>query len=470
MASGTGLAACAAGGVAMAALTPAVGYVAVPAAIAGAGLLWLFAVVPEVGPTAILVTCTLWSTARLNEFSVPFFSGGLKPLDLLLIASFGSFLVRRAFAAPAARPIPTSAGLLVLALIAWAVLATARGLLHGNGKDSLYELRAILHYLAFFQVAMEFSPRSVRRVIAALFVAAVLVSCRAVLEYRAEVGGGEAVGGLYRVMNFEFSYLVFVIILAVALLCEGGLPVPFSLATLVFSFAGLFVAFYRTSYLVLALSAAPLAVFSDPRGRRRLGAGVLGAALAATLLVPPLFSVAPETAKPFELLEKRVSTIDRFRQDVSAEHRLAEWNASVKIAEAHPLLGAGLGTRVRFWSPMYDQQHDRWGFWSDNFYMHNSYLWFAAKMGLPALALFLSLTGTVLRMGFKGLDAPDPGGRCRGLLTGLMTCLVATLLLAVFGPVLSTQGVSPFVAFALGSVCVLARERLAAAAATQRGR
>src|SRR5690606_29030563 len=152
-------------------------------------------------------------------------------------------------------------------------------------------------------------------------------------------------------------------------------------------------------------------------------------------------------------------SIGEYEHDVSAQHRLSEWSAATRTIAANPVTGAGLGARVEFYSPLYNEQQNRMGYWSSDGYIHNSYLWLLAQLGL---ILFISL-----RTALRAIRIAPPGPD-RAVLVALAACVVATLVAAVFGPLLNMDNMTPFVAFALAAIHVLHRETRASARTTDR--
>jgi O-antigen ligase len=157
-------------------------------------------------------------------------------------------------------------------------------------------------------------------------------------------------------------------------------------------------------------------------------------------------------------LGTRIWSIDDYDNDVSAQHRFNEWNAALRLFEENPVAGAGLGTRVQFHSPMYsDDEKPREGYWSDDFYIHNAYIWIATKMGTAGLVIYLFLFGIALKAALTAARfSTNPEER--GLLLGIIGALVSLIVLSMFGPTVFTINQAPFAAFAFAIAHTLSEE------------
>ena len=146
-----------------------------------------------------------------------------------------------------------------------------------------------------------------------------------------------------------------------------------------------------------------------------------------------------------------MSSISSYESDVSALHRLEEWKASLKMIRQHPVIGNGLGSKVYFYSPLYSKDNRRLGYQSDDFYIHNSFIWVAVKTGLVGTLLFITFLSIVCRDTLSLLLRSPPGEQ-RSTITLLASFLAAITISSIFGPMLTSDLVSPLVAFTVGSV------------------
>ena len=85
--------------------------------------------------------------------------------------------------------------------------------------------------------------------------------------------------------------------------------------------------------------------------------------------------------------------------DDSTNIRLLLWQATIKIAQTHPLFGTGWGTFVNF----YPQLRDPLEYSSAGYYAHNDYLQFAAEGGVISTLILLAILYFVLILLIKSL-------------------------------------------------------------------
>ncbi len=149
----------------------------------------------------------------------------------------------------------------------------------------------------------------------------------------------------------------------------------FCLGCLLLTVAAVIVAASRGGFLGL-VAAFLFIVWRSPRRARNL-------ALACALLLP-LSLLTP--ASPVERL-LRPSASDQ----EAVENRTTVWKAGLRMIQAHPLCGIGLGN----FKPMIRQYEDA-GARVDSI-AHNSYIEIAAEMGLPSLLIFLGILSCSFR-------------------------------------------------------------------------
>jgi len=432
----------------------------------------------EIGVAALIAAVALFQRDQLFALSIPFLGGGLKPTDILLALTLAGWAARAAAraatrtaaealwpgAAPGLAPLPRPVTWILLGFVAWASLSAVAGIMGGNGfKESLLELRPLLQYLLFLPIVASLGSRSIRRIIIVMLVAAAVSSLNAIAQYLGG-GGNEALftGGSMRITAVPYAYMLFAFIFAVLLRAGGSRHRLLLYGLAVLALGGLAVTLFRAAFLGLAAALAFATWAAAPAMRRRLlrhafllllavpiGAGAIGIGAAGSPeLVPALLS--------------RMASVGAYERDISAQHRLSEWSAAARTIAANPVTGAGLGARVEFYSPMYDEQQNRMGYWSSDIYIHNSYLWVLAKLGLIGFILFGATLALSLRTALRALRAAAPG-QDLAILVALAACIVATLVAAMFGPLLNMDNTTPFVAFAIAAIHVLHRETRAAA-------
>lgn len=432
----------------------------------------------EIGVAALIAAVAVFQRESLFVVSVPFMGGGLKPTDILLALTLAGWAARSAahaatrtsaealVASPGRwpAPLPRPVTWLLLGFVAWAGLSALAGIMAGNGfKESLLELRPLLQYLLFVPIVASLGSRSIHRIVIVMLAAAAVSSLNTIALY---IGGegNEALftGGGMRITAVPFAYMLFAFVFAVLLRAGGSRHRLLLYGLAILGLGGLAVTLFRAAFLGLAAALAFATWTAAPVMRRRLlrqagllllalpiGAGALGIGAAGSPeLVPALLS--------------RIASVSEYNRDISAQHRLSEWSAAARIIAANPVTGAGLGARVEFYSPMYDEQQNRMGYWSSDVYVHNSYLWVLAKLGLIGFGLLTATIALSLRAALRAIRAGPPGPD-HAVLIALTACIVAALVAAMFGPLLNTDNMTPFVAFALAAAHVLARSSHAGA-------
>jgi O-antigen ligase len=300
------------------------------------------------------------------------------------------------------------------------------------------------------------------------------VSCiagvQAVLQYVQGVGAPAlyTAGGV-RVMSQGFTYFMFSFLLCTALItANAGSRRLLFLAALV-NLAALAVTFQRAGYLGALLGFAFLYWVAAQSGiRRRVlrHAGLLALLLAVAYMG---YGMRGSTLdNPVVAVWSRLTSIGAYEEDVSALHRLAEWQAALEMIGERPLMGSGPGARVEFFSPMYSATLGRMGYWSADYYVHNSYLWIMTKLGLIGAVLFLCVLGLAFRevARRRRIDLPPLD---RALLNGFAACLLALVITSLFGPMFNTDNQTPFVALSLAALFVAGSPAAAGVGETGRG-
>jgi O-antigen ligase len=147
-------------------------------------------------------------------------------------------------------------------------------------------------------------------------------------------------------------------------------------------------------------------------------------------------------ASPLESARERLASLGLSAEDISAQHRVAELRQARDLILRHPLTGIGLGATITFVSPLYDALAEATDVPQTNIYVHDSYVWVALKLGLPALAVFLLLLGAVIREAYGGFRrVTNP--RAQRLMLGALASLVTLVLVSLTEPHLTYVGSSP---------------------------
>ena len=407
----------------------------------------------EFGLGFLFAIVVFFNTGEIRSISIPFFGGGLRPTDVLTAAILAGWTWRMGMG-KAMASLPRRILLPVLAFVGLGMVSVVLGIRNGaEYKDGLLELRPILSYLLILPIVAEFRLPQIKRMLWLVVIASWLVAIRSLFLYAQGNGDpGLYTGGRIRVMEIEFTYVLLSLVLVLCTyihdIKRGIIPFLCMLSLI----GGLAVTFYRSAFLSLVGSLAFLYYLADSLARRRWRQATIWTS--AVLLVVSLGNVL--WAGDFvAALGNRIASIDDYDNDSSAQHRLNEWHAALGLIAHSPVVGAGLGARVEFFSPMYSEdEKPKKGYWSDDFYMHNAYLWLATKMGTAGLALFLFLVGTALRTTIRGLREITNREE-RSLRIGIASCVVGLLVLSIFGPMFFTMNQAPFAAFCLASLYLL---------------
>lgn len=411
----------------------------------------------QVGLGLLLALVVLFQRTELFTLSIPLMGGGLKPTDVLLIAILTGWIVRRSSGRTLSGPSFRPMSLFLLGFVAWAGVCAALGVARGAFyKESLLELRPLLQFLLIFPITSELGRADVRRLLYVVLGCVALLSLKALTLYALDIGTPALyAGGELRVMTVEFAYLVIGSLLCLGFMSgDEGATRPWLGALWWVSMAALTVTFYRTAVFGLLAGVSVLLLLSSRSARRVVGRFLAVGGTAAGVAAAALITTVPRARDFADAVYDRVASVAHFGEDVSAQHRLGEWRAAIEAIAAHPIEGNGLGTHVEFYSPEYNQRTTRMGFWSSNVYMHNNYLWLLMKTGAIGFALFASLVGSALIPAVRALRDRPPVSDA-GVLVTMLACFAALIVMAVFGPMLTTDLLTPFVVLGLGTVAVL---------------
>jgi O-antigen ligase len=248
-------------------------------------------------------------------------------------------------------------------------------------------------------------------------------------------------------MDLTPAYLVAAVIICTAMFASRSERRWMWAVLLVPSLAGLAVTFYRSAWLALVVGLAVLFFCVVRQHRRWMLAAWLAALLGVGLALASATMVTGRTPAIARAVLSRGASIRDYSSDVSAQHRLREWQAALEMIKDHPVVGNGLGARVEFESPMYSSSRLSYGYWSRDYYIHNSYIWFAVKLGVVGLLLLLGLLAVTLRQGVLGMRRSD---RVEARMATAI--LAALLVMAFFGEVLSSDNVTPLIGIVMAAL------------------
>lgn len=154
-------------------------------------------------------------------------------------------------------------------------------------------------------------------------------------------------------------------------------------AALLATMAAATAAMIMTNSRGASLAAAAAILVMICRSKRRLG--VL---FAVALAIGPAIYVVKDQ------YFKRMSTLENYDEDASAEGRLTQWKVAFQMAHDYPILGVGFGSRN------YIVISARYLNRANDIGAHNTYLQTMADCGIPALIIYTTLLfGTILWLG-----------------------------------------------------------------------
>lgn len=406
---------------------------------------------PEAGALAILVLVILLPRSILFDRGIPFGGGNLKATDVLLALTLGAWLVR---ATVSQRPIRLPASgtftLLLVGFLGLALIGVATAHFAGTPqKLALLELRPLLSFLlVFVLVDRARTVEGVERFVRLVLVALAGASLIAVTQYVVGHGSGASyAGNAIRVIGWSaFSLLGLVWALVLLPFARSRRERVLLAGLTVLSLAGEFVSFQRTAW-VATLVALAVGVALMRAGRRRRLVGWI-----AVLLVAGLVAVSAVNAvssrrvgSPVSAAVSRLHSVLAFRNDVSAGRRVNEWDAATNEIERHPLGGIGLGSSITFFDPEFSTESNHYGFFTTQYYIHNSYLWLALKLGLPGLIVFLLLLGVAAANGVRAYRVRSHP-RLTPLVLGGLVSLVVLAVQSIGGPELTDDNTAPVAA------------------------
>jgi len=347
----------------------------------------------------------------------------------------------------------------MLALLGWALISSSYGVLRGN---DLYDLVGDFFQVAIFVIFYYFAKLVIRErkhLTSFLFAMGIPVVALSLSDFRSYLLGkkftwvaAETAGGvIYRLQAPVTLYVMIFLILAICLiLYSRSLARSILLGFLIVFLGGMLILSFTRSFLMGFLGAGVFMLVIQ------LSKNKLKLALYSTLAILGVFSLL------FALQQSRVSggfsilgvLTSRFEDifqgsDIATNLRVSEMATSLKLIASHPLTGLGPGGK--YW--VFNIQIPAWE-WRD--YIHNSYLFLALKMGLPALAIYLWLAGLFL---FKGLKrvASLKDNYLQGLGYGFISVYFGLLVTSLSFPMLHYFLLAPYLGMSMAAVFFLDR-------------
>lgn len=325
---------------------------------------------------------------------------------------------------------------LLIAFLAWASLTLVWAVQTGTGVTALsrYFLDILLLPIAFTAVR---TRRDLVIVVAAIAIGAFVASAFGIVKPPSpEVIEGRATGTIGD-PNELAAALIVGLALAAGLMLSKGRPPAVRLGAL----------------LVIPFCAAGVFLSLSRGGLVALGAVLLGAPLLAGRWRPAMAGLLVLVAASGFLYFTQIAPLparERITMSNGGSGRTALWTIGLRMVEAHPIGGVGVGNFPAA-SPNYVLQpglleRDELIFSVAPKVTHNTYLEILAEMGFPGLLLFLGIVGTSLLCTLRAArlwslrGAVGMEALARGMLLGLIGLLVADFFISeMYGKLLWTM-------------------------------
>ena len=234
-------------------------------------------------------------------------------------------------------------------------------------------------------------------------------------QVNSQIDGGSAFGAV-RIVPPGHVMVYLASLWAFALLLDHRRAIGWRLvlaAQFLFLNFGLVLTYTRAQWIASTIAIALMFVFMPRRQKKVLGKYVL-ATLPVLLIAGAVVAATPNSggAALVTALTDRASSIfapDQTLNSASLEWRAFEVAAAEQSIRSHPWLGVGLGNDYR---PMTLLQGEARGWLYDlagdarlTRFIHDSYLYLAVKMGLPAFGVFLWFVVAYLVQGVRTVRA-----------------------------------------------------------------
>lgn len=381
--------------------------------IAAALFIPVFAVIAWIRPVyGLAVVVALVSELIHPAFlpRIPVIGGTVQAGDLALAAMALIVLARAQFAAPAGWSTvlgPLGAPLVMLVVIVIASAAYAGVVLRVNPKDILGETQDFIYLaLAPLVVLSVRSPKDLDRLLFALALVGLLFALgqtiqaftgvkifggSARLEYLSTLG--DASWGVYRSLTHGINLMVLALLLLVGGRAAGIVSVPTLAAGTAILLAGLAMTYGRTTWTTTLAACLAFAPFLGLRGSLR--------AMPPAVATLAVLVVVVAIARPQVIgaaWSRAASVMEELQGGQSIGWRRYEADIVLPQIERAPALGLGMGSAYRN-AAASDAMPEQVR------YIHNSYLYVAAKMGLLGLlawAYLLLRFAALCRRAYRG--------------------------------------------------------------------
>ncbi|MBP6876230.1 MAG: O-antigen ligase family protein [Candidatus Eisenbacteria bacterium] len=301
--------------------------------------------------------------------------------DLLLIILAVALLLRglRDRVVPALPKDPVSIALILF--LGYGLFSLARSMpLFGSAAVTMFRVRFLYALLFFLAIPALADPRSRRRLLIAILVAAAWISLLGF--YNAATGsfvGGRTSSHTYRYLS---SLQALAIYFGLSLLIGVVWSQRRSLASLLLGgiyLGGILISQARSIW-VGAIAGMLVAVFGSSNWKRNLVR--LALPVGVVLLVFVLIGSMTGRVDIAEGIVTRATSFTTAPEDLTTVWRLYVWSEALNQLQVNPLFGLGLGHPFVYLDPLQDT-------WDDSRQLHNTYLDLAFSSGAIATALFV---------------------------------------------------------------------------------
>lgn len=431
-------------------------------ALFGLAAITLLAFVAPVAHLGLLVFMTLiFPFSIQNQFG---FGGGTGAAGLILsdvllmtgLARAAIVLARRPL-----RPVETAGAAVTLAFLGLCVFQLVNGVfVNGNPlAEAGNDLRALLGYGALLvALPLALDPAQHRRLLRAMVAVGLLLGLWGIIQWTGQVpyneaagdfgvrpgvrlttsGQGQLQGGLY---GFPVA-----VVLGFAALLSGEIRSRWTrlLVVLIVMLNGVDVllTFERTFIVVTLFGCGVVALRAGHAKRWR--ALILGP-LALVAVLVPLAAISPDV---LTTARERVLSIGQYGSDDSVRYRVTESEQTVEEIRQRPWVGSGLGASIWWGRPEHEVPP------SVHYFVHNGYLWYAWKLGIPVAVLLIGgILVAVLRP-----------RRARGtplfaaVVNGAAAIVLGLLIASVTFPAITSRPITPVLGILL-ALCLVPRVR-----------
>jgi len=341
----------------------------------------------------------------------------------------------------------------IFCLLIWTVISAGYGVIRGN---ELYALAGDFFQVTVFIVFYYYAKLTIRKkkevihLFLFLTIPIIFFSVVNFMQYlfsgtfnwvAAEIAGRT----IYRLQAPVTLYvtILLVITICLAIYSRSFLKSALLLCLIIFLSGMLFFSFTR-SFLLGFLVAAVFIIITQITKRKNillyLVVAVVG--LLVLILISSALTGMGKVNVVNILLERFGKSFGK--SDIATNVRIDEIISSVKLICLHPILGIGLGGK--FW--FFNEQVPAWE-WRD--YIHNSYLFFALKMGLPALGIYLWLAVIFLFKGLKKIKSVQDN-YLKGLGYGFISAYFGLAITSLTLPMLNYFLLVPYIGVTMALV------------------